>query len=88
MDELHHDVREVALGAEVVHLHDVGMVEPRYGTHFAPEAQGIVPRGVFVERAGEDGLDRDPAVKRGVEAVVDQAHGAFAEHALDLVAAE
>jgi len=44
--------------------------------------------GGLVERARQDGLDRDPAVERGVEAVVDQAHRAFSEHAADLVAAK
>jgi hypothetical protein len=88
LDVLHHDVREVAFGGEVVHLHDIGVVEPRHGAHFALEAHGIVARGGLVERAREDGLDRDPAVELGVVAVVHQAHRPLPEHALDLVAAE
>ena len=88
LDVLHHDVREIAFGAEVVHLHDMGMIEPRYGAHFALEAHRILARGGPVERARKDGLDRDPAVQGGVQAVVDQAHRAFPEHALDLVAAK
>ena len=88
LDVLHHDVREIAFGAEVVHLHDVGMVEPRHGAHFALEAQGNLACRSLVERAREDGLDRHPAVERRIEAVVNQAHGAFAEHAPDAVAAE
>jgi hypothetical protein len=88
LDVLHHDVRELAFGAEVVHLHDMGMVEPRHGAHFALEAHGIVARGRLVDRARQDGLDRDPAVEARVQSVVDQSHGAFPEHPLDLVAAE
>ena len=88
LDVLHHDVREIAFGSEVVHLHDIGMVEPRHGAHFALEAHGVLARGRLVERARQDGLDRDPAVQRGVQAVVDQAHRAFPEHALDPVAAK
>ena len=88
LDVLHHDVGELALGAEVVHLHDVRVVEPRHGAHLALEALLVVAGGGFVEIAREDGLDRDAAVERGVVAVVDQAHRAFAEHAADLVAAK
>jgi hypothetical protein len=88
LDVLHHDVREIAFGGEVVHLHDIGMVEPCHGAHFALEAHGIGARGGFVERAREDGLDRDPAVELGVVAVVHQAHRPLPEHALDLVAPE
>jgi hypothetical protein len=88
LDVLHDDVRELALGAVVVHLHDVRVVQARHGAHFALEAHGIVLGGRLVEGAGKDGLDRHPALEPRVEAVVHEAHGAFPEHALDLVAAE
>ena len=42
LDVLHHDVRELAFGAEVVHLDDVAVVEPRHRAHLALEAHGIV----------------------------------------------
>ena len=88
LDVLHHDVRQVAFGAEVVHLDDVAVVEPRDGAHFALEAHGNHARRFRVELAREDGLDRDPAVEVGVEAVVHQAHRPLAEDALDLVPAK
>ena len=88
LDVLHHDVREVAFGAEVVHLDDIAVVEPRHGAHFALEAHRNHARGFRIELAGEDGLDRDPAVQVRVEAVIHQAHRPLAEDAFDLVTAE
>ncbi len=88
LDVLHHDVREIALGSEVVHLHDVAVVEPRDGAHFTLEAHGNHARGFLIELAGEDGLDRHPAAQVRVEAVVHQTHRPLAENALDLVTAE
>lgn len=78
---------ELAFGAEVVHLDDIAMVQPRHGAHLALEAHGDHPRGLRIELAGEDGLDCDPAIQVGVDAVVHQPHGPLAEDSLDLVAA-
>ena len=89
LDELHHDVRDVAFFAEVVHLHDVGMVQPRDRLRLAHEPHRVFLGGlVFVERALQDGLDRDLAVQPGVHALVDDAHRALAEHTYDVVTPE
>ena len=87
LDVLHDDVREIALGAEVVHLDDVAVVEPRHARTSRSKRTEIMRAASAIELAGEDGLDRHPAVQVGVEAVVHQAHRPLAEDALDLVAA-
>ena len=87
-DELHHQVGDVAFLGEVVHLHDVRMVQPRDGLRLAREPHRVVLRGVRIEMALEDRLDRDPAIELRIETLVDDAHGALAERALDVVAPE
>ena len=87
MDVLHDDIGHIAFGTEVVDLNDVAMVETCYRAHFPFEALRIQARHFLVQLLHQDGLDRDPAVQPGIEPVIDQTHGAFAEHALDLVPA-
>src|SRR3970282_555045 len=50
------------------------------------EALRVLHRGFRIERALQDGLDRDLAVQPAVVAFVDDAHRALAEDALDIVA--
>ena len=58
--------------AEVVHLHDVRVVEPRDGLGLAHEPHRVFLGGlIVVQVALEDGLDRDLAVQLGVHALVD-----------------
>jgi hypothetical protein len=72
LDELHDDVGDLAFLAEVVHLDDVGMVQPRDGLGLAHETHRIFLGGiVVVEMALEDRLDRelcdaasDPGLRR------------------------
>jgi hypothetical protein len=87
-DELHHQVGDVAFLGEVVNLHDVRVVEPRDGLRLAREPHRIILGGVRVEVALEDGLDRDAAVQLRIDALVDDAHRALTERALDVVAPE
>ena len=82
LDQLHDDVRDIALLGEIEHLDDVGVVQARHCLRLAREARRILLGGVGVERAFEYRLDRDPAVQPGVVAFVDDAHCAFAEDAL------
>ncbi len=87
LDELHDEVGNFVLLAEVVDLDDVRMVEARHGLRFAHEAHGEVLAGVLVEVALEDGLDRHRAAEARVHAFVDDTHRALAEDALDVVPA-
>ena len=87
LDELHDDVSDIAFLAEVVHLHDVRMVESRDGLRLAHEPLGVILGRAFVEQALQDGLDGDATPQAGVDALVDHAHGARTERALDGVAA-
>src|SRR6185436_1288935 len=87
-NELHDQVGDVAFLGEVVHLDDVRMVEPRDGLRLARKPHRVVFRGIRVQMAFEDGLDRDPAIEFRVDTLVDHAHGALTEHALDVVAPE
>ncbi len=89
LDELHDDVGDVALLAEVVHLDDVRMVQPRDRLRLAHEPHRILfGRRLVVEVALEDGLDRDFAIEPRVQALVDDAHRTLAEHAGEVVPAQ
>jgi hypothetical protein len=86
-DELHHDERDVGLLAEVVHLDDVRVVQPRHRLRLFAEAHRVLAGDLLVEVALEDGLDGDRAVQLRVERLVHDAHGAAADLAAELVAA-
>ena len=77
-DEFHDQVGDVAFLGEVVHLHDVRMVEPRDGLRLAREPHRVILGGIRVEVTLEDGLDRDPAIQLRVDALVHDAHRALA----------
>ena len=85
----HRDIGESAFLAHIIDRHDIRMIE-------APRSFGLPkePRSRFgelriAELAGErDGFDRDQAIDGGIAAQVDDAHGAAADFALELVAAE
>ena len=81
LDELHHQVGDVVLHAEVVHLDDVRVVEPRDRLRLAgePGRSTRVRSPSSSATLLQDGLDRDPAVQRRVEALIDDTHRALAE---------
>ncbi len=85
-DELHHNVGDAGLFAEIVDLNDIRVVEARDCLRLAHEAHGEILRGILVELAHEDRLDRDLAVQLGVEGLADDTHRTLADHPLDLVA--
>ncbi len=62
------------------------MIEPRDGLGLAHEPHRVILGRVLVEVALQDGLDRDAPAQAGVDAFVDNAHGAFTERALDVIA--
>ena len=88
LDELHHEVGDFALLAEVVHLHDIGVVQARDGLGLADEPHGEVLGRVLVEVALEDGLDRDPPVKARVHPLVNHPHRALSQDAFEVVPAQ
>ncbi len=87
--ELHHDVGEVSLLAEVEDGDDVGVAQAPGGHRLALEALGVRPRrGRVGDQAALHGLDRHRAAQARVGRLVDHAHRAFAEHPDQLVAAQ
>ena len=84
-DELHRDVGEALVLADLVNGDDVRMVQGRGGARLLSEAQ-IVLR-TLVEALGEQ-LDRDDAPEGRVARAVEPAHAAGAELAQDLEAAD
>ena len=89
LDVLHRDVRGGALLADVVDSHDVGVGERPGGAELAlePGLQVIDLLGGD-PRIELDDLDRELATDDRVLGQVDDAHGALADDALYLVAAE
>ena len=76
VDQLHDDERPVLVLAEVVHGHDVGMVQRRRGQRLLPEARAEV--GIAAVLGAED-LDRDVAIELGVVGAVDGGHAPLPE---------
>ncbi len=89
LEELHRDVGQVMLLAGVIHLDDVGMVEPARRLFLAEETLLDLNQFIGFELLREGhGLDRDDTVDLRIPAQVDHTHGALAEFLLDLVAAQ
>ena len=83
VDELHDEVGiAVAVDAEVVDLHDVGVRQPRDRLRLATEALHEVGRGV------EHHLDGDGAIELGIAPAIDRAHPALPEELQVYVAAD
>ncbi len=85
LDELHDEVGNVVLLAEVVDLDNVRVVEPRHRLRFAYEPHREVLARVLVEVGLENRLDGDAPAKARVDAFVDDTHRALAQDALDVV---
>src|SRR5260221_4030710 len=88
VDELHDEVGGVPLFAEVVDLDDVRVIEPGHRTRLALEPYREILRGLFVELAHQNGLDRHLAVQLGVERFANATHRPLAEDPPELVATE
>src|SRR6185312_4245839 len=74
VDELHDEVGiAVAVDAEVVDLHDVGVRQPRDRLRLATEALHEVGRGV------QHDLDGNRAIELGIAPAIDGAHAALPE---------
>ena len=82
-DELHHEERDPAILADVVHGHDVRMVERRSRARFLQQANASILRR---RRLGQH-LDGDLSIELEVGAAVDDAHAAAAELGIEPVAA-
>ncbi len=88
LHELHRDVPDAVVLAEVVDGHDVWVIEPARRLRFAAEA-GDHGRGIFAGKLfGADGLERDDALDRRIVALVDDAHRPAPDLAPDLVFAD
>src|SRR3954467_1048352 len=83
-DPLHDDEVDVAIAADLVHRHDVGMVEGRRGLGLAEEPLANISVRVVVE----DYLDRDRAAQPIVSRLVHSSHRAGAQLRGDDVVAE
>jgi hypothetical protein len=83
LEQLHHDEEVAALEADVVHLHDVRMLQLRDRPRL--EEQPLDHLGVVRHRRQQ--LHRDVAVEADVLRLVDGAHRAAADQLDDLAAA-
>ena len=69
--------------ADLVDLHDVGMVQPGDGRRLDPEARPVIVIGVV---AGQDHLEGDHPTQADLPRLVDHPHAAAAQHVQDFVA--
>ena len=69
--------------ADLVDLHDVGVLQPCHRLAFGEEADHVFGRSV---RAAEDHLQGDVASQANLPRLVDDAHAAAAQHLEDLIA--
>jgi hypothetical protein len=80
LDEAHHEILDVARGADGVNRDDVGVVDGGDGEGFALEAVDEFAVGVEARR---EHLDGDLAPQLGVVALVHRAHAAAADGRVD-----
>ena len=87
-DEFHRDVGDVLVLAVLVDADDVGMVDPPGGARLVLEAADELRGEIGIDEVHPHRLDRDRALDVRIERLVDDAHRALAEDALDFVLAE
>ncbi len=86
---LHRDILQRSLGADIVDRHDIWMRQLAGGLSFAVQALfQLFEFSRIIDEVQANGLQRHRAVDRRVDAAIDGPHGAFAEDAGDLIAAE
>ena len=83
-DELHHHVIQVAIVAEIEHLHDIGMSQVRHRGGFFFEA---AEEFRVVGEVGMDQLDGYRPAQVGVISLVHRGHASLADQRLDLIPA-
>ena len=83
VQELHREIERVAVLADVEHGDDVGVLERRDGARLAKESSTRLVAG---DPAND--LERDRAMKPGVECRVHDTHASAPKSALDAIAAE
>ena len=88
LDELHRDVPDAVVLAEIVDRDDVGMVEASRRLRLAAKARDHGRRVFAGKLVGADRLQRDDALDHRIVAFVDDAHRAAADLAPDFVLAE
>ena len=88
LDQLHRDVPDAGVLAEVVDRHDVGVGEAARGLRLAAKPLEDLLRMRAGELVGPDGLERHDALDHRVESLVHDAHGAAPQLLPDLVFAE
>ncbi len=84
VDELAHEILRSVVLADVVHRHDMRMVQRRRRLGFLLEAP---PRLRVGERRRQE-LDRDRTMQLRVGRAIDDAHAAAADHLVNLIAAD
>ena len=85
LDELHRKVRPAVEVADVVHLHDVRVPQPRDHLRFSRETLALAAGR---EGPGEQHLEGDGAVERPMHGLVDDPHSAAAQHLDDVIAGD
>ena len=84
-DELHHQVGQLALPADVIERADVGVIELGNGVRFVIEA--VAEPGIGREHRRHD-FDRDNPIEARVLGPIDFAHAALADERQDFVRAK
>ena len=85
LDELHHQESAVAVAVGVVNTHDMRVLQARRRARLGAKTYFVFGRRFFRQVLHLDGLDRHAAVQVGVVPLVHQPHGAFAQHADQIV---
>ncbi len=82
LDQLHRDVADAVVLPDVVHDHDVGVIEAGSESRFALEALAAIeiPRQI-----GRQGLEGDDSTESGIASAIHLPHAATSDRAQDLV---
>ena len=83
-DAFHHDVIGAGLLPDLVHRHDIRMIQRGRGLGFAQESKARI----FIDGAGRENLDGDGAMQDLIHRLIDNAHAARAERVLNGVVSQ
>ena len=88
LDQLHRDVPDAGIFAEVVDRDDIGMRQPARGLRLAAKAREDLRRVAPGQLIRANGLERDDALDERIEGLVHDTHRAAPQFAPDFVLAE
>ena len=85
LNKLQHQKSNVTVPVRVIHTDDVGVLKPRCRMRFGSESHFVFVSRLVRQAIDLDGFNGNPAIQVWIAPLIDQSHGAFAEHANQII---